>query len=180
MITLITGGMRSGKSAYAEKILAGYNDVVYIATAAVTDDEMKTRVKKHIERRNPNWRTYEAFRNLKSAVGSERFYLLDCVTNLISRILFDITGMKENITADDTQNVITDSFNELNMLITEIKKIDGTLIIVTNEVGSSIIPMNPIARCFADAQGIVNTKLATLTDEVFLTVCGIPIKIKGF
>lgn len=178
MITLITGGMRSGKSAYAEKILTGYDDVVYIATAAVTDNEMKNRIKKHIERRNPKWRTYEAFRNLENAIGSERFYLLDCVTNLISRILFDITGIKENISSDDAQNTITNSFTELNMLIAEIKKINGNLIIVTNEVGSSIIPMNPIARCFADAQGIVNTKLATLADEVFLTVCGIPIKIK--
>lgn len=178
MITLITGGMRSGKSAYAEKIVTGYDDVVYIATAAVTDDEMKNRIKKHIERRNPKWRTYEAFRNLKNSIGSERFYLLDCVTNLISRILFDITGAKEHISFEDTQNTITDSVNELQTLITGIKKINGNLIMVTNEVGSSIIPMNPIARCFADTQGIVNTKLATLADEVFLTVCGIPIKIK--
>ena len=95
MITLITGGSRSGKSAYAEKLLDGIDDVVYIATAEIYDDEMQERVKKHIKRRNPKWRTYEGFLNLEKAVNGEKHYLLDCVTNLISRILFQITGEKE-------------------------------------------------------------------------------------
>lgn len=179
MVILITGGSRSGKSAYAEKLLKNENNAVYIATASITDEEMKERIQKHRLRRNCKWRTYEDYRNLQNAIGNEKFYLLDCVTNLISRILFDDTNGKEKITASDTQNTIDTSLNELNSLIEAIKKINGTLIIVTNEVGSSLVPMNPLSRSFSDAQGTVNAALAEIADKVFLTVCGIPLQIKG-
>lgn len=178
MITLITGGMRSGKSAYAESIFKQYDDVVYIATAEVADIEMANRVKKHIDRRNPKWRTYEGYRNLENAIGCEKFYLLDCVTNLVSRVLFDVTGSKEKISPDDELAVINSSIAELQRLIEAVRQKNYSLVIVTNEVGSSLVPMNQISRCFADAQGIVNKKIAELSDRVFLTVCGLPIQIK--
>ncbi len=178
MIILITGGSRSGKSVYAERLLKEHDDTVYIATAEITDDEMQARVAAHIARRNSKWRTYEQYRNLKNAVGCEKFYLLDCVTNLISRTLFDLTKSAQSVTARDMQNVIDASMRELRSLIDAVKKINGTLIIVTNEVGSSIVPMESVSRCFSDAQGIVNAELAKVADRVFLTVCGIPIRIK--
>ena len=178
MITLITGGSRSGKSAYAEKLLDGINDVVYIATAEIYDDEMQERVKKHIKRRNPKWRTYEGFLNLEKAVNGEKHYLLDCITNLISRILFQITGEKEKPCEEDIQKTIDVSLTQIKNLILEIKKINGSLILVTNEVGSSIVPMHTVSRAFSDIQGIVNAKIAELADEVVLCVCGLPIKIK--
>ena len=174
----LTGGSRSGKSAYAERLLDGIDDVVYIATAEIYDDEMQERVKKHIKRRNPKWRTYEGFLNLEKAVNGEKHYLLDCITNLISRILFQITGEKEKPSEEDIQKTIDVSLTQIKNLILEIKKINGSLILVTNEVGSSIVPMHPISRAFSDIQGIVNAKIAELADEVVLCVCGLPIKIK--
>lgn len=179
MITLITGGIRSGKSLYAEKIVMHCDDVVYIATAASSDDEMKERIKKHTKRRNPKWRTYEDYRNLQKAVGFEKNYILDCVTNLISRILFEVTGTKETVSQNDTEITVRNSIHELNMLIQSVKQINGNLIMVTNEVGASIVPMHPLSRCFTDVQGIVNAKLAEVADRVILTVCGIPMKIKN-
>lgn len=179
MITLITGGSRSGKSAYAEKLLDGIDNVVYIATAEIYDDEMQEKVKKHVARRNPKWRTYEGFLNLENSVKEEKHYLLDCVTNLISRVLFQITGKKERPSEEDIQKTIDTALSQIKNLILEIKKINGSLILVTNEVGSSIVPMHPVSRAFSDIQGIVNSKIAELADEVVLCVCGLPIKIKS-
>lgn len=179
MITLVTGGIRSGKSEYAESLLKDKNDTVYIATAEITDKEMQERIQKHIARRNPVWRTYEGFRNLQKAIGTEKNYLLDCVTNLVSGILFEKTGTKQDFNSDDVQAVIDDVMNELNVLICQVKQTDGNLIIVTNEVGSSIVPMNKISRAFADIQGIVNSKLAKIVDNAVLMACGIPIQLKG-
>ena len=104
--------------------------------------------------------------------------MLDCITNLISRILFQITGEKEKPCEEDIQKTIDISLTQIKNLILEIKKINGSLILVTNEVGSSIVPMHPVSRAFSDIQGIVNAKIAELADEVVLCVCGLPIKIK--
>ncbi len=178
MITLVTGGTRSGKSEYAESLLDGADDTVYIATAEVSDDEMRERVRVHSARRNPRWRTVEAYRSLHKAVGIEKNYMLDCVTNLISRILFEKTGAKETVDADDIRDTVGTAVSEIEGLIFGIKKAGGNLVMVTNEVGSSIVPMNKIARAFVDIQGLVNRKLAARADCVVLTVCGLPLKIK--
>ena len=178
MITLITGGSRSGKSEYAENILKGKDDTVYIATAEITDYEMRNRVQCHIARRNSAWRTFEAYRSLKDAVGTEKNYLLDCVTNLSSRILFEKTGGKETVTAEDIQNTVSAAVSEITALISAVRKVDANLIIVTNEVGLSIVPMNNIARAFCDTQGYVNTELASIADSVVLIICGLPVILK--
>lgn len=178
MTILITGGARSGKSAYAENLLKEKEDVVYIATAEVLDEEMRERVRKHIERRCKNWRTEEIFKNLVSSVGKEKYYLLDCITNMVSRILFENTKDGRKITSETVKQTSETAIYEITKLSEKINKAKGTLLLVTNEVGNSIVPMNPLARAFRDVQGIVNAKIAAIADEVVLTVCGLPLFLK--
>lgn len=97
MITLVTGGARSGKSRFAESLYKNDKDVVYIATAKLTDSEMKERIEHHQNSRPKYWRTYEANYNLSHGIASERNYLLDCITLLTSNIMYDISKDKEVI-----------------------------------------------------------------------------------
>ena len=89
-IIFITGGARSGKSYHAERLAGKYQDVAYIATAVITDDEMKLRVERHKEQRPSEWRTYEAPYDLEQAVrgSSHEAYLIDCITVYITNLLF--------------------------------------------------------------------------------------------
>ena len=97
MITLVTGGARSGKSTFAESLYENDKDVVYIATAKALDDEMKERVKHHQNSRPKQWRTYEGNYNLSNAIRTEKNYLLDCITVLTSNIMYDMSKDEENI-----------------------------------------------------------------------------------
>lgn len=178
MITLVTGGARSGKSTFAESLYGNDKDVVYIATAKVIDDEMKERVKHHQNSRPKQWRTYEGNYNLSKAIGTEKKYLLDCITILTSNIMYDISKEEENISFQ-LQKLIEDKvFFEVKELIDEIREKDFNLVMVTNEVGDSIVPSHSISRAFRDIQGRVNQRVAALADQVYLVCCGIPVKIK--
>lgn len=178
MITLITGGARSGKSKFAEDLYLGKKDVVYIATSRIQDNEMEERVNLHKKSRDSDWRTFEGNYNLHKAVGEEKCYLLDCVTVLSSNIMFDITKDEEYIDFDLQKKVEDRVIEEIKKLIKEIKKHQGELILVTNELGYSIVPENHLSRVFRDIQGRINQKLGSLSDRVYLVCCGIPVKIK--
>ncbi|MFY9214648.1 MAG: bifunctional adenosylcobinamide kinase/adenosylcobinamide-phosphate guanylyltransferase [Tissierellaceae bacterium] len=178
MITLITGGARSGKSRFAESKYSDKEDVVYIATSRVLDKEMQARVDHHREMRPSHWRTYEGNYNLSQALGAEKHYLLDCVTVLTSNIMFDITKDEEYIDQDLQRQVEDKVMEELGSLINSINSRGYELILVTNEVGLSIVPENHISRVFRDIQGRINQRIAALSHEVYLVCCGIPVKIK--
>lgn len=178
MIVLVTGGARSGKSSFAESLYDNREDVVYMATAKVYDDEMEKRVQLHQRSRPEIWRTYEGNYNLTEALGSEENYLLDCITVLTSNIMFDISKDMERISYE-TQNIIEEKvLEEIKNLIREVREKKYNLTIVTNEVGSSIVPEHHISRVFRDIQGRVNQRIASLADQVYLVSCGIPVKIK--
>lgn len=178
MIKLIIGGARSGKSSFAEAQYEGKTDVVYIATSRVEDEEMKQRVMNHQNSRPGCWRTWEGTYELERAVGSEKYYLLDCITVLTSNIMFDLSGNLSEIDSK-TKYLIEEKVTEvLSTLIAKINASSADLILVTNEVGCSIVPENPIARAYTDILGRVNQKLALSCDEVFALICGIPVKIK--
>ncbi|MEW8973241.1 MAG: bifunctional adenosylcobinamide kinase/adenosylcobinamide-phosphate guanylyltransferase [Tissierellaceae bacterium] len=178
MITLVTGGARSGKSTFAENLYKDTEDVVYIATSKIWDEEMKERVELHRKSRPLVWRTYEDNYNLDKAIGCERYYLLDCITVMTSNIMFDMTKDREYIDYELQGKIEDTILKELKNLIKEIQLRDYDLVLVTNEVGYSIVPNNHISRVFRDIQGRINQRVAVLSDEVYLVCCGIPVKIK--
>lgn len=178
MITLITGGARSGKSSFAESIYKDKKDVVYIATAKITDSEMKDRIKHHQNSRPKQWRTYEGNYNLYKAVGEEESYLLDCITILTSNIMYDISKGKEVMDYVMQKEIEDKVIVEVKMLIDEIRLKSYNLVLVTNEVGDCLVPSHPVSRAFRDIQGRINQRIAAVADQVYLVCCGIPVKIK--
>jgi len=178
MITLVTGGARSGKSTFAEKLFDGKKDVVYIATSIVSDHEMEERINHHRNSRPNYWRTFEGYKELQKALGLEMNYLLDCITIMVSNIMFDVTKDLEYINAT-LQNEVEDKvMDELGKLIQYVKLNNLDLVLVTNEIGNSIIPEHHVSRVFRDIQGRVNQRVAALANQVYLVCCGIPVKIK--
>lgn len=178
MITLITGGARSGKSTFAGSLYGAATDVVYLATSRVSDRETEERVRLHQSSRPSKWRTYEGNYNLVEAIGDEKNYILDCVTTLNSNILFDISKDSEYIDCEMQREIEDRVLSELKDLVDEMRKRGCNLVLVTNEVGDSIVPDNHISRVFRDIHGRINQRLAALADEVYVVFCGIPLKIK--
>jgi len=167
MIILVLGGIKSGKSVFAEKLADKNNNVSYIATNNFFDDEMKERIKIHKKRRPHNWTTIEESYELSNVFDRklEDCCLIDCMTVYISNLL-----LKNN-----SKNEI---LNNVKRFLNKIPK-DKKIIIVANEVGLSVIPENKLARKFVDIAGIVNQIIAEKSDEVYLCTAGIPMKIKG-
>lgn len=178
MIRLITGGARSGKSNFAESLYSEKQDVVYIATSRVMDEEMEERILLHRNSRPDYWRTFEGNSNLHDALGEEKNYLLDCITVLTSNIMFDMSNDVEYIDYKLQGEIEDKVLFEINKLIKNISDRGYNLIMVTNEVGDSIVPEHHISRVFRDIQGRVNQRIAALADELYLVCCGLPVKIK--
>lgn len=183
-IVLITGGARSGKSTYAEKLAEETKGrVLYIATSIPFDDEMKDRVKKHKERRPSTWDTFEGYKNLKQVFYNEDLQfdtiLLDCITIMVTNLMFDKAGDNLDELNDQDINIMEkEILQEVADFLNEAEKSLKTIIIVTNEIGSGIVPEYKMARVFRDIAGRVNQYIASRAKEVNLVVCGIPIKIK--
>jgi len=177
-IILVTGGARSGKSRFAESLYFSEREVVYIATAQITDAEMAERVALHRASRPEGWTTAECTRGLAQAAAGAPCVLLDCVTILTSNIMFELTAQYEVIPRPVRAQVESEVCAELGSLIETVRKTSGTLVMVTNEVGSAIVPDNHVARVYRDIVGRVNQFAGTQADEVYLVVCGQPLKIK--
>ena len=176
-IILVTGGARSGKSSFAEKLALkiGGGRAAYIATAQIFDEEMKFRVDVHKARRGDNWQTFEAPFNAEekiSAAGKNfSAILFDCVTIYVSNFLCSANLDDEKFLYDNLRRLI-------QKLIDAAKNSDATTIFVTNEVGLGIVPENKLARRFRDLAGLANQMLAAQADKVFLTVAGIAVDVK--
>jgi len=176
---LITGGARSGKSAFAESLFQHQAEVVYLATARIDDDEMQERVRRHQQARPSNWTTIERTYELHAICDvSSSVILLDCISVLTSNIMSDTTGDQERISPDEQQQVEDAVIKELERLITAMREKHGMLVMVTNEVGDAIVPDNHVARVYRDILGRVNQRIAFLCDEVYLVTCGIPLQLK--
>ena len=176
-IILVTGGARSGKSSFAEKLALklGGGRAAYIATAQVLDEEMSFRVKLHQSRRGTNWQTFEAPFNAGKKIfeAAETFdaILFDCVTMYVSNFLCSSAVINEKFLYDELGGLI-------QKLIDAAKSSDATTIFVTNEVGYGIVPENKLARRFRDLAGIANQMLAAEAEKVFLTVAGLAVDVK--
>jgi adenosylcobinamide kinase/adenosylcobinamide-phosphate guanylyltransferase len=168
---LILGGARSGKSQFAEKMATG--KVAYVATSEALDDEMRERIRKHQARRPKNWRTFEQPLDIDKLVPklADEFdgIIIDCATLYVTNIFL---GQE---TGPATEG---DVLAAVERLIKACSGARATVIIVSNEVGSGIVPENAMARQFRDIMGFANQRLAAAADEVYFTVAGIPMKIK--
>lgn len=180
---LITGGARSGKSRLAEQFAAKQGDnVLYIATSIVTDDEMAQRIAIHQQTRPATWQTHEGFSQLGSVIqerGAQHdAIMLECITTMITNLMFENTGdiPAEAMDFDELENKIN---LQIDALIEGCRQCLCPVYIVTNEVGFGIVPENLLARRFRDIAGRVNQRLAAFADEVYLVVSGIELKMKG-
>ncbi|MCY6369642.1 bifunctional adenosylcobinamide kinase/adenosylcobinamide-phosphate guanylyltransferase [Clostridium ganghwense] len=179
-VILITGACRSGKSSYAEKLLKEEDDVLYIATAKALDKEMEDRIEKHKSRRNGKWSTYEGFKKLDKVVekSDKKYILLDCVTILVTNLMFDRYEDFDSITMEEVDELSKNIKREVEKMILEIRKKDKNIIIVTNEVGWGLVPEYKVSRIFRDIAGWINQYIASMSDEVYLMACGLPLKLK--
>lgn len=174
-LIFITGGARSGKSAFAQKLANRLSKkarpdsigVTYIATAQARDKEMELRIKIHRKNRPSRWKTVEREKNVTEVLSriaeKNEVILLDCLTLLISNLL--LSGEKKIL-------------KEIRQLVDEVKRVKVTVLIVSNEVGMGIVPDNRLARRFRDTAGRANQIVAQAADEVYLVVSGISTKIK--
>lgn len=176
-IILVTGGARSGKSAFAERCASRRGkQVAYIATAQIYDDEMRLRVDRHKERRPGHWFTFEAPYQAETviceAAAVADTLLFDCLT------LYTTNLMLAPEAPQDVKQRHDYVMNAIEKLIDSALKINKTVIFVTNEVGMGIVPDNALAREYRDLAGLVNQKIAAKADEVYLVVSGLPVDIK--
>ncbi len=181
---MVTGGARSGKSTYAEKLCIDRNDkVAYIATSIPFDEGMKDRIKKHRASRPKEWKTYEIYKDIHESIAemgkNHDTALLDCVTLLVNNLMFDFDMNWDACSRNEIDTIESNIQKEIDLLIEEIRKTNLYFVFVTNELGMGIVPENRLSRIYRDIAGRINQKIAALSDEVYLTVSGIPLKIKG-
>ncbi|MCM0081080.1 bifunctional adenosylcobinamide kinase/adenosylcobinamide-phosphate guanylyltransferase [Geomonas sp. Red32] len=169
-IVLVTGGARSGKSRFAEELAEEFPPQRgYLATSEARDDEMAARISRHRARRGDGWVTVEEPIDVTVALrandGLFSVTLVDCITLWISNILF-----KEGAEA---------VLPRVAELAASFPTLATPLVIVTNEVGMGIVPEHPLARTFRDLAGEANEMLAAKAGEVYVTISGLPLKLKG-
>ena len=191
-IVLVTGGARSGKSAFAEERLADREQVCYIATGLPRgeDPEWQERIRLHQERRPASWTTQEQYAGLADWLReqSHPVYLLDCATLLTSNRLFDLIAQhfpdKLELTEEHFLSRQEQSFllqlleEEWQELLSTIRQTDAECWIVTDEVGLGIVPETRLGRFFRDVQGKINQLIAKEASEAYLVICGLAQQLK--
>lgn len=180
-LILITGGARSGKSSYAEKLLEDQKEVLYIATACICDQEMQERVEEHLSRRDQSWKTlelpYSPWEGLKGRNGG--YILIDCLAVWISNILLTYWNAEIEEVNKPFLEIKNEILEKADLFLREMEKSRCQVIAVTNEVGAGIVPSYQLGRYYRDILGIVNQKFAAAAKEVYWCTCGIPVKIKA-
>ena len=181
-IILITGGARSGKSTYAEKLALELSPTpVYLATARIWDEEFRQRVIRHQERRGPEWTNIEEEKELSRHRLEGRVVLIDCITLWCTNFFFDLDADVEAA----LQAVKQEFDNFIRQLAAAKAEFDcftaqdATFIFVTNEIGMGGTSENELQRKFTDMQGWMNQYVAARADEVILMVSGIPLTVKN-
>lgn len=166
-IILITGGQRSGKSSEAERLaLSLSQQPVYMATAHAWDEEFRQRIRRHQERRGPQWTNIEEERHLSRHDLSGRVVVIDCVTLWLTNYFFETSDVDKTLAAAKAE------FDQL------VSQPAATFIFVTNEIGSGGTSDNALQRQFTDIEGWMNQYIARRAHEVILMVSGIAVKIK--
>jgi len=162
-ITLITGGTGAGKTAYALKLASGYSSKAYIATAQITDAEMRAKVEAHIAERDETYTTVEEPLELASVlIQKSDAIIIDCITFWVNNLLYYQKDIPKYLTE------LTDA----------LKQTEKPVIIVTNEVGLGIIPADRETRQYAKHLSRINRQIADIADTVIMMVSGQPLQVK--
>jgi adenosylcobinamide kinase/adenosylcobinamide-phosphate guanylyltransferase len=180
-LTLVLGGVRSGKSRFAEGLALGRPRVIYLATGQAGDPEMAGRIEVHRRRRArqaPAWRTVEEPWDVPAALveaarsddGPEPCVLLECLGLWLTNLLLGLPGRPA---LDDA--AVAD---RVDALLEAVRSGAGRAIVVSSEVGCGLVPANALARRFGDLLGEANQRLAAAADEAFACVAGIPVRLK--
>ncbi|MDP4095312.1 bifunctional adenosylcobinamide kinase/adenosylcobinamide-phosphate guanylyltransferase [Paenibacillus sp. P96] len=177
MKSLITGGARSGKSSFAERLcMSRAGEAVYVATAQAFDDEMKERIALHRSQRSVvtyPWRTLEEpldlpdLLNRLASNGEPPAVLVDCLTLWLSNVLLAAGNDGEAAAREAIERLVEAS-----------SSYPGELMLVTNEVGSGIVPEYPLGRLYRDLSGMMNQRVAGICEEVFLVTAGVAVELK--
>jgi adenosylcobinamide kinase/adenosylcobinamide-phosphate guanylyltransferase len=170
-IVFVTGGVRSGKSrfalGYANK---NFSKKLFLATCEVLDEEMARRVEDHKKMRGPEWLTVEepieVVDKIKEYGDEVEVILVDCITLWLSNLLMKLESDSKIM-------------GEMDRLLEAMKKSPSSFIIVSNEVGMGIVPIDPLGRRFRDLSGMANQKMAELAESVIFIVSGIALFLKG-
>lgn len=175
-IMLITGGCRSGKSAYAQQMAESLPAKrLYVATAPVTDEEMRQRIERHkLARRDRGWETVEEQIDLVGVFERHREHhvvLVDCVTLWVNNLMY--RAEQESRELDEA-----DVAKQCEAMLDAVEACPGTAIFVTNEVGLGVVPENATARRYRDLIGRANQVIGARADTVTLVCCGIPLHLK--
>ncbi len=170
-LIVITGGARSGKSGYAQRLAESCpGPLLYVATAGIHDAEMAQRVRLHQAERGERWSTLEEplrlVECLPGAAAGQGALLLDCVTLWLTNLLFHH--------GEETAPVLA----EVDRFLAMVPQLEAPLFMVSNEVGSGIVPDNRLGRLFRDLAGTANQRLAAASDEAWLVVAGLPLRLK--
>ena len=168
MTSLVLGGARSGKSAFAERLVeASGLERIYLATGRAGDAEMRQRIAAHRARRGAGWRTVEEPLDLAGALaahsGGSRMVLVDCLTLWVTNLMMAEAEIDAAFTA----------------LVQCLPRLAGPVLFVSNEVGLGIVPENAMARAFRDHAGRLNQMVAAAAAEVHFIAAGLPLKLKG-
>lgn len=166
-VTLVLGGARSGKSRHAEALVEGQPGAcVYLATAEAGDEEMAARIREHQARRGARWETLEEPLDLSDALtrsaAPDRAVLVDCLTLWLSNLL----GAERDVPAESER------------LLATLPKLDGPVVLVSNEVGLGVHPTNALARRFIDHAGRLHQAIAAVAGSVVFMAAGLPMQIK--
>ena len=201
-LTLVLGGARSGKSSFAERyatrVARDERPVVFVATAQALDAEMATRIARHRATRPNDWVTVEEPVDIPkvlrdTAVHSESIVpvvVIDCLSLLLSNwMFFDAPSARVNGKNSDTNAVYQaelatsadapfDFEWRVQQLLPALREYPGPIVVVSNEVGSGIVPADAMTRHYRDGLGWLNQSVATIADRVFLVIAGIPVDVR--
>lgn len=170
MVTLVLGGVRSGKSRYAQRLAEQAERVLFVATAEVRDDaEMRAKIERHRSERPAHWTTMEEpveLARVLSHVDSQTV-LVDCLTIFAANLL---ERFGEHTTA---------AHPEVEALCAALAQAHGDVILVSNEVGSGVVPAYALGRRYRDLVGEINQRVAEVAGHVVLLVAGLPLVLKG-